>query len=444
MSLVFLSFVGCDRAVSYQPSGREVWDVWQPSPDGEPPTDAGATLKRIFPTPHPAPSHRPATTNEYACKDMGAQDAPHISKQQCASGIQVVEKNLMGARTGVSIRLGEPPPKIGLTVHVAYWRCTPSCCPSKSGPNPPCSSLKYATTNMATNGYKVTSLKVQGMGPSLRLDSKGTVHISAAGPGHVYHAAPGPGGWQVTKAGTSYYSPDVRTWLGLDKGGAARVAWANLTGNVKELEQAQQTATGWKVSSTKLPGMFGAMSFAAAHDGAGGLHQAWVRGEQTIAPAQPRTFLEYRRPQKAAEVVIAKHGSAIQIQDLYVDPAGHAHLVFLRHDSGPGKAQPVYATNAKGKWMVTPLKLPSCGGNVTARHMAVFADAQGRAHVAITGERGPGAQGVLLVGNNTNNTWSFRTVDKDATGAVDIAVRYGIAFVGYFGPTSFRVARVCE
>ena len=49
---------------------------------------------------------------------------------------------------------------------------------------------------------------------------------------------------------------------------------------------------------------------------------------------------------------------------------------------------------------------------------------------------------VAIVLAAKQGTWSFRVVDEGATGAVDIAVRYGVAFVGYFGADSFRVARV--
>ena len=103
------------------------------------------------------------------------------------------------------------------------------------------------------------------------------------------------------------------------------------------------------------------------------------------------------------------------------------------------------ATNAKGTWTNQLLNLTSsCQGLVTPLQAAITSDSQGRAHVALTGTMSPGNKGVLLVGSNRKGYWTFKVVDKDATGAVAIAARYGVTFVGYFGSTSFRVARVCD
>ena len=457
--MVFASSWGCDRAVDNVPlwpdgvspgpapdagllPGSDA-SVYLPNPWPQPRTEASVQL----PDPQPLPVKQPPYDLGVMLKTCGDSSTQQdlLTAQQCASGISVVEQNLAGSRTGVSLRLGGPAPKYGPSVHAAYWRCTPTCCPSKSGPMPPCAPLKYATATMASPGYKVEHFAIQGMGPSLRLDSKGLPRVSAAGPVDVHYQVRGSTGWQGTKAGYSYYSPDVRTWLGLDNSGAPRVAWANLTGTVKEVKQAQQTSSGWKVSSTKLPGMYGAWSFAAAHDKAGGLHQAWVRSEQTMAPAKAKIYLEYRRPQKAVEVVLAQPSVSLKVKELYVDQAGKAHILYFQWSGSAPVAQTVYATNAQGKWTNQLLNLTSsCAGQVTPQQAAITSDSQGKAHVALTGTISPGNKGVLLVGNNTKGNWAFRVVDKGATGAVSIAVRYGMAFVGYFGATSFRVARVCD
>jgi len=447
-----MSFLACDRAVPYQVSGVDAGPPPVAALDGPSPWDAGArpdagnVFRRPKHDPRPVlPPPPDATVHSTTCKDLGPQDGQPVAKQQCVSAITVVEKNLKGGRTGVSIAAGEPPPKYGPSVHAAYWRCSPTCCPSKTGPPPPCSALKYATSNMAASPFKITSLGVQGVGPSLLLDNKGLPRISAAGPSDVRYALTGPGGWTKAKVGWSYYSPQVRTWLGLTKGGSPRVAWARLDGYVKEVQQAQPTATSWKVTKTKLPGMYGAWSYTASYDGAGAFHQAWVRSEQTMAPAKPKVYLEYGPPSKPVQVVEAIPDASFSLQDLFLDGAGKAHLVYVRRSPTWAKGQLVYATNATGKWKTTPFKLSTCKGSVEPSHAAVFADTQGFVHLALTGARIPGYKGVLMVGNNTKQgTWSFRVVDEGATGAVDIAVRYGVAFVGYFGADSFRVARVCD
>jgi len=82
---------------------------------------------------------------------------------------------------------------------------------------------------------------------------------------------------------------------------------------------------------------------------------------------------------------------------------------------------------------------------VLAKHLAITTDANGIAHVAVSGrvhrssDNGP----VLLVGDNRAGKWTFEEIDRDVAGDVAVAVDKGFRHVAYFGAKTFKVARVC-
>jgi hypothetical protein len=382
---------------------------------------------------------RPEPTLQHAQElDAGGQPVPdgtllegepYSSAEACASSIEVVDR-VEGASTSTSIKLEKTGTGKGsVVVHATYWRCSPSCCPTD--PPLPCSNLRYVKSTGPAS-YEIDDLGVQGMGSDLWLHGS-SAHISAAGPTDVHHLSGRP--WVTDKVGASFYSPDVKTWLAVDAEGNPHLVWARLSGHVTELWHADRTASGWTNNKQLL--LEEPYSFVASFDQRGELHQAW-----TETPHSPVT---YRSPGGAVKTVAPSTDHAV-VKHLTVDWMGKAHLAYIVWPTSASAPRIHYATNRSGSWRIDELsKLPAVQSFLVDR-IAVAVDDQGAAHLAMSGATVKGGEGparALFVGSNRSGTWVFKRVDREATGAVSIAVRHGVAYVSYFGSDTFRIARVC-
>jgi hypothetical protein len=207
------------------------------------------------------------------------------------------------------------------------------------------------------------------------------------------------------------------------------------------------------VESAALPPMRGVFSYRMAFDSAGAAYHAFTTGEQTVAPAKPRTHLTVVTPSLCLTVT-ASH-DPIQLLDLAADGQGDLYLLYSRKAPYEKAARLVYyALSAKGA--TVQLELPwhkAISGDMslvegTLDEAALALDPDGEMHVAVmVTPRGakPSAR-TLVVGATKNRIPSlFSVVERGLPpAAFDLAAERGVSTVAYFDDAALKVRRVCH
>ena len=360
----------------------------------------------------------------------------------------VIEK-LKGERTSTSIVM------TGGLVHTTYWRCTVPCYQCSvplPNPPPPCSGHRYASGLPDEVVFLAESIHGDsGMGTSLWLAADGSPRASSSGLSDVVISGRGSGAvWSTSKIPGGYYTSYPRTWAGLDKDGQAQVAWIS-AGSLKQVElwHAAQTAKGWQATKK----MDAYPDVVPAIDRQGRVHLAHSTIIDPAAPTNTSQVMLYMSPDQKPWTVASSTKHSMQVKALELDPAGGAHLLYLRRKRvSVAQWEPLevwYATNASGLWKHSLLNSGNLyPGYFTPAQLALALDAQGQVHVALNGsswsghKSNPEVSTPLVAGVLRDGKWRFAQVDDQTTGALDLAAHKGQVFVSYFGKEDFRVARV--
>jgi len=367
--------------------------------------------------------------------------------------IAVVDK-VEGEDTAVSIAFEQG------QVHAAYWRCVlfnmARCAPL---PMPgSCEGLRYATGASGMFSRQMVD-DSSGSGASLLMAQGALMGISASSapePGSVLFHAPGKGPlWVESEVATGVGAPFGRTSTGVAPDGSIRVAWVDY----HHLHRAAQQSWGAWQEAPPLVLPADLVSHAVAFDRAGVPHVAFSRGEAGSLTRSPSTTLEYYPLQgKIATIAVLEAlqpmgAPEIRVEQLLIDVQDRAHMLVRVEDwaAQVPHAELVYVKGVPGSWSIQPLGV-YFPRPVSLDSVALALDDTGLAHVAISGTIAPAAkvpgpqEQLLLVGTNSfsgDGGWLFRELgDPDVTGAVALAAGGGQAHVGYFGATTFKVARV--
>ena len=255
--------------------------------------------------------------------------------------------------------------------------------------------------------------------------------------------------------------PSLTTWIGLDTSGSPNIGWTTTGYNqlYEGVGLARRVANAWthqvsylpslKPVGPQVPQMNGVSAYRAAFDTAGRPYHAWIGGEQTVAPAQPRAHLQVTTP-SFCTIVTSTHGW-LRLLDLAVENSGRLHLLYSAADPKDQAPRLLLATSDKGgAWSLEELTWTSAMPDGVLHHAALALDQDGAPHVALSAypRNTKPTEQTLVVGTRVKDQWSFSVVSQGlpfgSHGAFDLVAERSVSYLAYFDSEALKVSRICH